>query len=321
MAEILISNQIWNKPQFKQVCGKSLDDMLCCGQGGVMWPYEPYTIGKTTPEDKQIISALRYGGNPRNPRNPRNLHQLSATVGEDNIVGVGEAMVMLHDTTAVMAGSAATAHASRSNNLVISVQHYQDALLSYRNIMQTGATTASKASAGLAISTAFEHMQKQFQHELRMTTGVQKASRRGTPLSNRTRAMNIARSSRSIEKLQLVSTLQAGKLGRFSKYGKALGNGLIVVDVASRIGNVQNEYKAEGNWERELFIESSSFVASSVMGLATVKAGVTFLILATPAGWVGLIVAAAGASMGMNYLVKEGGGGIYDSIMEWVNSW
>ncbi len=319
MAEILISNQTWNKSQFKQMCGESLDDMLCCGQDGVMWPYEPYTIGKTTPEDKQIISALRYGGNPRN------LHQLSATVGEDNIVGVGESMVMLHDTTAAMAGSAATVHASRSNNLVISVQHYQDALLAYRNILQTGgATTASKASAGLAISTAFEHMQKQFQYELSMTSGVQKASRRGTPLSNRTRAMNIARSSRSIEKLQLVSTLQAGKLGRFSKYGKVLGNGLIVVDVAGRIGNVQNEYKAEGNWERELFIESSSFVVSAAAGLTAVKVGaraLMFLVVATPAGWVGLIVASAALSIGTNYLVKENSGSWYDDIMKWVNSW
>ncbi len=318
MAEIRISKQTWNKPQFKQMCGESLDDMLCCGQGGAMWPYEPYTLDMTTPEDRQIISTLRNGGNLCN------LHKLSTTVGEDNIIGVGEAMTMLHDTTAAVAGSTATVHASRSNNFVISIQYYQDALLSYRNIMQTGATTASKASAGLAISTAFEHMQKQFQHELRMTSGVQKASRRETPLSNRTRAMNIARSSRSIEKLQLVSTLQAGKLGRFSKYGKALGNGLIVVDVASRIGNVQNEYKAEGNWERELFIESSSFAVSVAAGLTAVKVGarvLMFLVVATPAGWVGLIVASAALSIGTNYLVKETSGSWYDDIMKWVNSW
>jgi len=62
----------------------------------------------------------------------------------------------------------------------------------------------------------------------------------------------------------LTSTVQASAVGRFSKYSKALGNGLIVVvDVASRVGNVQNEYKIDGNWERELAIESSGFAASA----------------------------------------------------------
>ena len=71
-------------------------------------------------------------------------------------------------------------------------------------------------------------MQKHFQRELSRTAGVQRASRKGTALRNRTRALNIARSSRSIKKLELVSTLQAGKLARFSKYGKALDSGLMV---------------------------------------------------------------------------------------------
>ncbi len=43
-------------------------------------------------------------------------------------------------------------------------------------------------------------------------------------------------------------------------------------------------------------------------------------MLATPAGWVGLIVVAAGASMGMNYLVKEKSSSWYDDIMDWVSS-
>ncbi len=113
---------------------------------------------------------------------------------------------------------------------------------------------------------------------------------------------------------------QTGAVGQFSKYGKALGNGLIVVDVASRVGNVQKTYKTDGDWERELFIESSSFAASALAGGAIAKAGATFLILATPAGWVGLIVVAAAVSMGENYAVKGKSGGLYDSIMEWLNT-
>ncbi len=120
--------------------------------------------------------------------------------------------------------------------------------------------------------------------------------------------------------LQLTSAVQATALGRFSQYGKVLGNGLVLVDMGSRVGNIHNEYKADGDWERELFIESSSFVASAWAGSATVGAGVSFFMVATPVGWVGLIVVAAAASMGMNHLVKEGSGGIYDRIMNWINS-
>ena len=88
-------------------------------------------------------------------------------------------------------------------------------------------------------------MQKRFQHELRITALSQNTqSLKGTPLTNRTRAKNIARSSRSIEKLQLVSTVQASAVGQFSKYGKALGNGLVLVDVGSRISNVHNSYQS-----------------------------------------------------------------------------
>jgi len=88
--------------------------------------------------------------------------------------------------------------------------------------------------------------------------------------------------------------------------------------MGSRIGNIHNEYKADGDWERELFIESSSFAVSATAGILTVKAGVAFFVLATPIGWVGLIVTAAAASMGANYITKEKSGGVYDSIMKLI---
>ena len=78
-----------------------------------------------------------------------------------------------------------------------------------------------------------------------------------------------------------------------------------------------------------MFIESSSFAASALTGTSIVNAGgavFSFLVVATPLGWVGLIIGgvavagiAAGASMGINQVVKEDAGGIYDSIMKWVN--
>jgi len=314
MAEILISNRAWHRAQLKQMCGESLDELQCYGPDGVMWPYKPYTIGQTTHKEEQIIRALHC-------RTPQNIHQLSATAGQENIVGVSEAMTKLHDTTAAMAGSTATAHTSRSNAFVLAVQRYQDTLLVYRDAVKgSGAAGATTATAGVAVRSAFGQMQKQFQRELRITAASQKAhARKGIPLTNITRAKNIARSSRSIEKLQLTSITQAGAVARFSRYGKVLGTGLVAIDFASRIGNVQNTYKADGNWEKELFIESSSFALSTWAGGAVVGAGVTFLVIATPVGWVGLIVTAAAVSMGTNSIIKNNAGDVYDSIMGWFN--
>ena len=75
-----------------------------------------------------------------------------------------------------------------------------------------------------------------------------------------------------------------------------------------------------------MFIESSSFALSTVAGIGMVKGGLALLLMATPVGWVGLVIgglaiagSAAGASMLINGQVKNDAGGWYDSIQAWVN--
>ena len=75
-----------------------------------------------------------------------------------------------------------------------------------------------------------------------------------------------------------------------------------------------------------MFIESSSFVASALTGAGAVKLGsaaLGFLMVATPVGWVGLIIGgvavagvAAAASIEMNNAVNDNSGDWYDSIMD-----
>jgi len=75
-----------------------------------------------------------------------------------------------------------------------------------------------------------------------------------------------------------------------------------------------------------MFIESSSFAASAAAGIGVVNAGgaaLTFLMVATPVGWVGLIVGglavagtAAAASIGMNNYIKNNSGDAYDAILK-----
>ncbi len=176
---------------------------------------------------------------------------------------------------------------------------------------------------------AFHKMQGQFRNELNAVTSQVKA-RRGTALTSAERATNIARSSRNTAKLNVSSHVQANNLVKLSQHAKFLGNGLAVIDFGGRVGNVHNSYRADGNWERDLFIESSSFAASAVTGTAVVNTGsaaLGFLMVATPVGWVGLIIGglavagiAAAASIGMNSAVKENSGGWYDSIMNFLGA-
>ncbi|PCI49228.1 MAG: hypothetical protein COB43_06740 [Oceanospirillales bacterium] len=222
-------------------------------------------------------------------------------------------------------GASTSVYANRLGGFAGSVKDYQAALMEYRQAIVS--KSSMKAAMKQKAQVAFEKMQSQFRNELKMVTAQVKA-RRGIPLTNVERATNIAESSRNVAKLNVTSQVQANNLVKFTKYAKVLGNGLAVIDFGSRAGNIHNSYQAGDNWERELFVESSSFAASAIAGTVAVNAGVaalTLLIVATPVGWVGLLVggaavaaSAAGASMWINGQVKENGGDWYDRIMNGI---
>ncbi len=225
-------------------------------------------------------------------------------------------------------GASTSVYAHRIGGFAGSVKDYQAALMEYRQAVKSGSPlkNAMKQKA----HAAFDKMQNQFRNELKMVN-AQVRARRGTPLTSAERGTNIARSSRNAAKLNVTSQVQANNLVKFSQHAKFLGNGLAVIDFGGRIGSIHNSFQAEGNWERELFIESSSFAASAITGTAVVNAGtaaLSLLVVATAIGWVGLVIGglavagtAATASIGMNNYVKGNSGGLYDDIMNWVSRW
>ena len=110
-------------------------------------------------------------------------------------------------------------------------------------------------------------------------------------------------------------------------------DGLAVIDFSSRVSHIHDSYKAGDDWCREMFIESSSFAASTGVALAITNYGTTIagnalacLLAATPAGWVlvlvgiGVAAAAAGTSIWFDKSIKENAGSWYDSIMKWTNA-
>ncbi len=203
-----------------------------------------------------------------------------------------------------------------------SVKKYQAALLRYRDAIQNNAR--SKVAARQQAKMAFDEMQKKFSNEIK--TATQKVKMRRHPLTNVNRGLNIARSSRNIAKLDVVSQVQLNNIVKFSKHAKVLGNGVAVIDFGSRVGRIHNSYRAGRHWERDLFIESSRFALSALTATSIVKGGLALLVFATPFGWAGLIVGglaiagtAAVSSSYVNNYAKNNSGSLYDNIMKEIS--
>lgn len=321
MSEILLCNQPMRAELLKNSCG--IDTNLMHGKGcskpSAISPYTPYVLGQDLSAfDRQLITTLSA------PKAANELTHFSLSFGGENTLALAEMTRKLQDYNVGLMGASTSVYANRMGGLAGAVKEYQQALMGYRSAIKSNA--ASKVLAKQKAFNAFQNMQIRFKHELSaINAGV--SSRRGTPLSNPTRATNIARSSRNVAKLNISSQVQANNLVKFTQHAKLLGNGLAVIDFTSRVGNIHNEYQSGGEWERELFIESSSFAASAIAGTLTVNAGLGLLMVATPVGWIGLIVggvaiagAAAATSMATNYAIKKDAGGLYDSIMNWVSA-
>lgn len=320
MSQILLCNQSMNATALSNSCGVDSDFIhaMDCSKPASVSAYTPYVVGQELSAfDSQIMSPLSA------PKVANKLTNLSLSFGGDNTIALAEMTKTLQDYSIGLIGASTSVYTNRLDRFASAVKEYQDALMAYRGVINSDAT--SRALAKQKALKSFQNLQFHFKNELNSVNAGIKA-RRGTPLSSATRATNIARSSRNVAKLDVTSQIQAKNLVKFTQHAKFLGNGLAVIDFTSRVGNIRNEYKAGGEWERELFIESSSFAASAIAGTAAVNVGgaaLGLLVVATPFGWAGLIIGgiavagvAAATSISVNNLVKENSGSWYDSIMK-----
>lgn len=322
MSEILLCRQPLSAKQLHHQCGIDIDQIsaIRCTNPTATAANTPYLVGlQPSANDQSILRQL----SPQPVA--RQLTDLPLTYGGDNLIALAEINAKFRDYNIGLVGASTSTYAHRIGGFVGAVQDYQNALLVYRQAATSN--SAMKAAAKQRAHAAFQAMQRQFHHELNAVTAHTK-SRRGTPLTHAERATNIAASSRHTTKLHVTNQIQAHNLVKLSQHAKILGNGVTVIDFSSRIGNIHTSYQSGGNWEREMFIESSSFAASAIAGTIAVNAGtaaLTFLMVATPVGWVGLIiggtavaVSAASASLWVNGKVKHNSGDWYDAIMKWV---
>src|SRR5690554_699039 len=290
MSKILLCNQALSLNYAGLMCGinTSFVHGLNCSQPNILSHYAPYALNPTPSAlDKHLIASLS------DPNFARELTNTSLSFGEDNTMALAEILKNIQEHNISAAGASTSIYANRVDGFVGAVKEYQQSLMDYR--------AAVKA---------------------------QVKSRRGTPLTSATRATNIAKISRHIAKLNVSSQAEANNIVKFSQTAKFLFGGRAVIDAGSRVGSVHNSYVADENGERELFIESLSFVADTTVGTLAVNIGggvLGFLVVATPVGWVGLIVgglAVAGvagtASIAMDSYIGKEAGDYYDTIQDWL---
>ena len=325
MPQLLLCNTAITSNTLENTLGITTDTITGAGcvNPNILNAYRPYlaTDKKPTAEDFAILTQFS------NAPVTKEITQLSLCYGTDNTLALAEISGKLKNSGIGVMGASTGIYGNRLASFTNSVKNYQSALMNYRQVMKSGGATKSLAKQN--VIRAFQKMQIGFKHELNSVTAGIKATRKGIPLTNSTRAMNIARSSRTAVKLDISSQVQASQLARFGKNVNFLGNGLAVIDFASRVGHIQNSYNAGEGWERDLFIESMSFATSAATGIGVINVGsaaLSFFLVATPMGWVGLIVGgvivagvAAGASMSMNSAVSGNSGDWYDSIMKSIN--
>lgn len=322
MSEVLLCNQPLSHKLTRSMCGidTSVVYDLACSQPSILSPYTPYVFNSAPNAlDKYLLASLS------DVTLARELTNTSLSFGEDNTMALAEILKTLQEHNISAAGVSTSIYANRVDGFVGAVQEYQQSLMDYRAAVK--ADSPSKLQAKQKAFQSFESLQYRFRNEL-AAVNAQVKSRRGTPLTSATRATNIAKDSRHVAKLNVSSQVEANNLVKFSQNAKFLGGGLAVIDFGSRVGSVHNSYVADENWERELFIESLSFAASAATAYAATGIGSSalgFLVVATPVGWVGLVVggllvagAVGAASIYANNKTKENSGKVYDEIMNWM---
>ncbi|WP_299596910.1 hypothetical protein [uncultured Microbulbifer sp.] len=325
MSTLLLCNRALSAPAIQRACSVNLQQYSELHNPAPQFvkANTPYLLnGHSDAQGKHIQALLA----PKHISQP--VTELSLTFGEDNTLALAAIMGQLKDYNIALTGASTSVYGERISGFAKSVKEYQVALLNYRDAIQNRAS--NQAQLKQRAHHAFNRMQTQFRAELHVVNSHIR-SRRGTPLTSVERGINIARSSRNVAKLQLSSEIEAHRLVKLSQHTKLLGNGLAVIDFGSRVGKVHNSYQAGGNWERDLFIESSSFAAGATTGLLTAKVGSAALIFAlalTPVGWAGLVLVAggalvaassAGAAIYATNKTQENAGATYDNITQWIN--
>jgi len=211
VTEVLLCNQPQRINQLENQCGFTPENIngLNCVNPEILNSYTPYLMCEDpSAKDRDILKLLT----PRPVS--REITHFTLSLGENNTLAIAEIYDKLKAYNIGLMGASTSVYGQRLKGFSKAVNNYQGALLAYRDTIKGNSESTARTLAKQRAMNAFGKMQLGFKHEINALTAGVKAGRRGTPLTNFTRATNIARSSPNVATLNLTSRVQASQLAR-----------------------------------------------------------------------------------------------------------
>ncbi|CCN35956.1 conserved hypothetical protein [Vibrio nigripulchritudo SO65] len=284
MAEILFTNRALTRNDVMTQCGINDSPLfsLTNSTPNQILPNVPHVLGEKSPVNTSILSSLS--------QQPvaKTLNQVTSHFGEESAVALAEVTNQLTSLTPGMIGTTTSLYTDRVSGFVKAVQKYQSALEYYHEVSKSKSPMASAAKR--QVHKLFQEIQVKFRSELASVVARNRAKNKSKlALNNSTRGVNLAKSNRNINKLNVTSQVQADNLVKMTKYAKVLGNGLAMIDFTSRGAGIYNTYKAGGNWTKEMAVQGAGFAVGGLTGIAMVKGALYLVPLITPFGLIALV--------------------------------
>lgn len=220
-----------------------------------------------------------------------------------------------------LAGIGAGVLSGRAESFQQALTQYQRALVALQKHSGTGrGPAAQRSQLRRNVMNAYQNLNHHFHVEMqRIAPPHAPHKNRGNALTGATRGINLAerRRGRGIH----INNLQEGKkVARFSNSLSYAGRGLIAVDIGFRSASVHKTYAANGNWQRELAVQTGGFGGSLLTGYATGRTAAIMLsriaLMSTPVGWMILIGSTIAIGAVLAYQADQGGQRIVGSLWD-----
>ncbi|MGN0921867.1 MAG: hypothetical protein ACI4NJ_09130 [Cellvibrio sp.] len=313
MSTIILSSNQMSTTEFKlSDFGK---EPFLFGLGGKpadhIKPYTPYCIGQPDSQNAAIIASLS------KPQTAKCIADGCRIMGVDTLLGLAEVYAALDVRGTTVAAAAFSAGGDAHKRFVKSLSELESALL---RMHQSKGNVVEYGRARREAETLSRKVNHVFSAEVNSATAKIK-SRKGVPLKDFTRAENIAKSSRNIDKLNFLDLTDVQRLTKLSTVTRVAGNSMLAFDLGVGVSKTYSDYKQGGNWHKTMFVESMKLGSTAaVAGVAAKVGGAVALTFAlTPAGWIVIAAAAAGLAVTASMYTEHKSGEWYDGIMEWLS--
>jgi hypothetical protein len=189
-----------------------------------------------------------------------------------------------------IAGAGATILGARSDSFMTALKQYQHALIKLNEFSRVGrGPAATRAQLRQGVRSAHERLNKYFQQEIQRLAPPRDFGRnKGTAITGADRGIRLAERHKG-RGIRIADMHEGRAVSRFSQSMTYAGRGLIAVDIGFRANKVHQKYQSNGEWEREIAVQTGGFGGAALTGLATGRVvAITMArvaLAATPWGW------------------------------------